>query len=436
MSLVLATLQLVFCGSIAVYEYKKKSIGVFLWAILLVIFAIPHFLGIVSNVNEYSEEILLQASLFFLAFQTIYMLTRIIVTRNVSKYALTYNENDDWQMNNEVTKVNFSRYFKISILVLLIFMVYFIVSFGKIFGFSWGQVYQASINNTSLIGKIMETLKDFNLIIYFSATGLLFASYMAKKRYHTIILTLIILYYTLATQNRIGILPLIVSIIAIFIYKHKKISIKQVIVLVFIGMVTVYSVYGILIFRHTGSIEKFREKYNFSSLNEEIINSIVNGEGELGLRNYFYYFISINNEFPGLGEGATYLRILLMFIPTKLSFGLKPSDFAITMSSAYTGDINNTNYSIHPTFLGDAYANFSWFGILLGFVWALFIYFLDKYINKKDYIPRTLLTVVWGTALIIIGRGSVYNGVYIGVTSTIIVCILNLFRNKKFVISK
>ena len=69
MNLMLAILQLVFCGSVTIFEYKRKSIGVFLWAILLVIFAIPHFVGIVSNVNKYSEEILIKASLFFLAFQ-------------------------------------------------------------------------------------------------------------------------------------------------------------------------------------------------------------------------------------------------------------------------------------------------------------------------------------------------------------------------------
>src|SRR5699024_9766995 len=112
------------------------------------------------------------------------------------------------------------------------------------------------------------------------------------------------------------------------------------------------------------------------------------------------------------------------------------TDFAITMSSAYTGNVNNVNYSIHPTFLGDAYANCSWFGILLGIIWALFIYFLDGYIYKKDYIPKTLLIVIWWTAFIIIGRGSVYNGVYIGITSTIIVSIINLFKNKKIIIGK
>ncbi len=298
-------------------------------------------------------------------------------------------------------------------------------------------MYLASINNGSMWKKIIELIKDFNVLIYFSVTGLLFTSFMAKKRTYTIIIALIIIYYSFVTKNRIGILPLIVSIIAIFIYTHNKISIKQIIILATIGILTLYTVYALLIYRHSGSMDNFVAQYhNFSDFNKEVANYIVNGEGELGLRNIFYYFISIDNNFPGLGEGATYWRIALMFIPTKLSFGLKPPDFAITMSSAYTGDMNNVNYSVHPTFFGDAYANYSWIGIFLGVLWAFIIYVIDKHIYIKDYITRTLLIVIWGTALIIVGRGSVYNGMYIGIISTIIVNILAIFRKKKIVFNK
>lgn len=434
MNLLLAISQLILCVVITIFEYKKRSIGMFLWAILLVIFSIPHFIGICMAANIYDKSVLQEASLFFIAFQVLYILSRIIITRKSYKYALIYDEKEDYELKQESTKFNFYRYFRINILVVIIFIIYFWLTFGKIIGLSWGQVYTASISATSLTKKVLEMIKDFNLILYFSVTGLLFVSYKADKKWCSLFIALVILYYTFTTQNRIGILPLIVSIINLFICKYKKVSIKQIIILGTIGIITVYSVYGILIFRHAGSVKNFIDKYDFSGFNKEVINSIVNGDGELGLRNYFYYFINIDNQFPGLGEGATYWRIALMFVPTKLSFGLKPEDFAVTMSSAYTGNMNNTTYSIHPTFLGDAYANYGWYGITLSMLWALIIYFLDQYIYGKEYILKELLITIWGTALIIVGRGSVYNGVYIGIMATIIVNIINIFKNTKIVI--
>ena len=69
MNLLLAISQLILCVVITIFEYKKRSIGMFLWAILLVIFSIPHFIGICMAANIYDKSVLQEASLFFIAFQ-------------------------------------------------------------------------------------------------------------------------------------------------------------------------------------------------------------------------------------------------------------------------------------------------------------------------------------------------------------------------------
>lgn len=432
MNLILSLIQLFVCMGINLKEYKNKSISIFFWAILLVIFSIPHTISVILGYNIYGKDTAIKASLFFLGFQTIYIITRLVILNKSKKFALINDFTDEETgLETEKLKINFDRYFYLNIIVGAVFLIYLILRFGRLSGFSWGEIYLASVNKSTLKDVILENLKNINQMIYFSVTGLIVICILSKKKIKTIILGTIILFYSMTTRNRITLLPLLVGIILVYVLKNKKITIKQLITLSLLGIFSVYIVYAILIFRHSGTINSFVRQYSFKEFNEAVFDSILNGDGELGLRNIFYYFINNDNNFEGFNEGATYKRILFMFVPTKLSFGMKPKDFAITMSSAYTGDIYNTTYSVHPTFLGDAYANFSWYGIFLGIIMALVMYILDNYIYKREYIDKILLMCLWGTCLIIIGRGSVYNGTYIGVMSTIIISIISLFKNKK-----
>ena len=98
------------------------------------------------------------------------------------------------------------------------------------------------------------------------------------------------------------------------------------------------------------------------------------------------------------------------------------------MSSAYTGNIYNTNYSVHPTFFGDLFANFNFYGVLFGIFWALFFLILDKYICKKNPIIANCLLVTWGTCFIIMARGSVYNSIFIGIVSIIVLAIIEKIK--------
>ena len=76
---------------------------------------------------------------------------------------------------------------------------------------------------------------------------------------------------------------------------------------------------------------------------------------------HFIIILAKNNNFPNFNQGHTYLRVLLFFIPESFSMGIKPPDFAVSMGSAYINNFSNTIYSMHPTFYGDLFANFSYF---------------------------------------------------------------------------
>lgn len=424
MLVILGILQLLLCIIILIYEYNNKSISVFFWAVLLLLFNIPHLLEIVVGITKYSESVFLKASIFVIGFEIIYILSRMVI--NSKKYSSIVSENEirNMDLDTKKNRQTFNKILKLNYLVFFIFTLYFLLRFDSIKNLSWGEIYQASLNANSLFDKILEFLKSLNHLLFFAVTGLLITTIYKKKKFSSCFIIFLILYYSFITRNRIALLPLLVSFILIIIIKNKKIKLKQMIYFSFLGMLCIYIVYAIWIFRHAGTLENFKSTYTMSSFNKEVFNAILNNDGELSLRKIFYYFIYIDNNFPGLQSGATYIRLLLMFIPSSLCFGIKPPDFAITMSSAYTGNLYNTLYSVHPTFYGDLFANFNFLGILFGLFWALFFKSLDKFLCKRNIITRCSLLVTWGSCFVIMARGSVYNSIFIGVVSTIILYIV------------
>lgn len=101
--------------------------------------------------------------------------------------------------------------------------------------------------------------------------------------------------------------------------------------------------------------------------------------------------------------------MLLVYLPTRWSLGLKPPDFAISMGHA-VGMLPGG--SVHPTLFGDCFANFNYFGMLMGVFWAYFVKLTDKiyiYFAKRNFLFGACVYILMCCYYVIIGRGSVYN---------------------------
>ncbi|MDO7204772.1 hypothetical protein Q5M85_12095 [Paraclostridium bifermentans] len=81
MSIILGIFQLISIIIIVVYEYTQKYISVFMWATLLILFGIPHFIAILFRKCNYSEYTMIRASVFVILFNLIYILSRIIISK-------------------------------------------------------------------------------------------------------------------------------------------------------------------------------------------------------------------------------------------------------------------------------------------------------------------------------------------------------------------
>jgi hypothetical protein len=150
---------------------------------------------------------------------------------------------------------------------------------------------------------------------------------------------------------------------------------------------------------------------------------ILDEKGELGLKNIFYYFIQKDNQFPNFGQGHTYIRMLLILIPSSFALGLKPPDFGLSMG--YAVDPTVSGFSTHPTLFGDCFGNLGDFGVLLGIFWALFVFFCDALVKKATSAFQLCLFTLFSSTFIIMGRGSVYNAFVIMVWGTLIVMFMH-----------
>jgi len=418
MNILMAFLQLITILVIAFFEYKRGSLSVFLWATLLVMFGIPHFASVLFGLHEYEPIVMMLASVFVILFNFMYLATRVIVVGR--KRGLHFGITEDF------ADLNTGGSLKDKVLVQVLFLGLFASAaiityysrkmFGGILDTSWGGLYAMSASPYDF-GSDIGSLRLASLYLLFASGGVVIPLWFQRRYASALAAMALIMYYALITRNRITILPLFVTLILIYMLENRRIGARQLVFLGLVGVLIIYVVYALRLFRHQGTVRSFLVGFSRADFNRSILEMILEGDGELGLRNVFYYFLSRNNDFPNFGRGHSYIRLFLIAIPTKYSLGLKPPDFAITMGSAYMNDYGNTTFSTHPTLYGDCYANLGWCGILLGIFWAIFASFADRLANRKNVVIRLALMVLCGCTYVIMGRGSVYNGAHWGLIS-------------------
>lgn len=398
MVLLLGILQFIIISMICIYELKRKSVSVFLWAVLLVMFGIMHMLSILLNTYEYSTNTMNEASIFVILFSSLYLITRYLTQR---KKDLIVEENIGSHEKNKDDEMKKFMYALFIGLIFIVFIRLIVLSrqAGGILNTSWGTMRET-------VGGYFSFSQIFIPIFFVCSSCMVIAIKLKNK---TIVITsiIIIVLEVIISRNRIEILPIFCSIIYSYILKNKKFTMKHITVLALIGILSIYFIYALRVFRHSGSIENFFETYNLVSFNKKVGEYLEDDSGELGLRKNMYFFIENDNNFEDFEKGHTYIRMALVLLPTSWSFGLKPNDFAITMGKAVLPTAQG--YSVHPTLFGDVYANFGFLGFFMGSFWAIFVLILDKIIIKSNRLLRLPISMICGIIYIIQARGSIYN---------------------------
>jgi len=422
----LGIVQFLLISLICVYEGKKKSPIIFLWATLFIMFGVMHLIESFSETDNFSQIVLCKASVFVIIFCLVYILFRVCVT-------LTRKEYSRLDYFKLIARINGSNEMKISYAIFYIFLLAIIVKLGA-YIYSVGGILNTSWANVRAYstGLSYGNYEQILNIIYYSFAGIGLYFLLSKKYFSGAVSIVACIVLVLITRQRVGVLPAIIVIMALYIFKLRHLSMKTIITVMVASIAVIYVIYGLRVFRHYGTLNSFFQDFNLNEFINNVNLQIATGNGELGLKKYFYYFIQNNNEFENFGEGHTYLRMFLIFIPTRWSFGIKPTDFALSMGAAVG---MASGGSMHPTLFGDCYANLGWIGaFVLAIFWVMYARIADKIIlSRASILEMNLLYVLYAVTYVFIGRGAVYNGFFFAAYGTVFILILSwLMRHIKW----
>ena len=391
-------IQFILISYILLKELTKKSPVVFMWATLFVMFAFPHLITCFTEDMNYPTSIYIASSVFVSGFCVLYILIRS--KKNVAFISLS----DEYKFEIKTTGIESSVFeylcFGLFLLAIIGYLVYVIRSEGGILNTSWSGAREIESGYISLSGLATR------IIFMFSGLSLFF--FLTKRRIKAAIVLLLFIVLVLVTRNRVQVLPVLIFFVSLYLIKIKRIKIKHIIIGLLLAIAAIYVVYAIRAFRYLGTLSNARLNFSWDYINTTIRGFIADRNGELGLRQYFYYFIQNKNNFEGFNKGYTYIRMLLVYVPRQLSFGIKPESFDLYMGKAI-GMV--AGGSTHPTLFGDCFGNMNWFGILLGGVWAVVSNGIDALITKqKENFFKIMIYFLASYSFVLIGRGSVYNG--------------------------
>lgn len=418
MNVIIATLQLFLMISVFLYEYKRKSPALFLWAVLLFLFGFSHFftvLGIITT--NYSDDVLFIASMFSLIFSSTYLFIRLLTKQR----RIIYQSSENILQSKFLGKI---------LMILLCFVVtiqlYDIYKYsGSFLESSWSLRREMNAENSSF------SLGFLSGYFYYTFASALLLFIVQKKKKLALITLCVLLIYSLISRQRISLLPIFISFLSYPIVSNKKLNIKTIFLFLFVGFISIYSIFALQLFRYGGSISNFLSDFNINSFSQDVLERISSGEGEFMLRDAFYFFIDHNNNFENFGEGHTYLRLLMFFVPSQWSLGIKPPDFAISMGTAWNPGVSG--FSMHPTLLGDLYANFDFWGAILGgTIWAGIVNITDRVIRKSPTYLKISFFLTASCQFVIVGRGSVYNALVAMIYSMLFLWLLHKLYLKKY----
>lgn len=421
MVIFLSAVQFALIVGILILEYNKKSPAMFLWATVFLMFGVMHFLSCLLGSNNYSDAVLNRASLFVIAFCIIYGGTRVLLLRGQVRSSYPFLSDRHLSALAKNTSSRTGAFYLIVLCAAVLFdILYMAVELGGLGNISWG--------GTRTLATSYMNFSQIISVLYLLLSGLLLYALMKKKYLLATFTAAVIFLKVIITRNRVEIIPLFACILAYYLIKHSRITLKMVIFCSISACLVIYVVYALRAYRWYGTIDNFVATFNFKAFNAQIAEFFRTDNGELGLRQWFYHFLDGNNNFENFGEFHTYRRILLTFIPTNFSFGLKPPDFAQSMGAAIGMAQGG---SMHPTLFGDVYANCGLLGIFMGAFWAAFVTLLDKVLQIfRNDIYLFFAYSVCSYAYVVMGRGAVYNGNVMMMYGLLLLLVVYAFKQK------
>ena len=398
MTIFLIVLSIFLTGFTFFYELRNKSVSVFLWAGLLVFFGFSHFSQVIDS--GYETDAINKVSIFVSLFCMLYLASRLMTRFVLHKPKLDiYNTYFGFPLN-EKYRVFAGWLFWILIFSTFLYSVLAIQYSGGITHLSKSMIYSFRSKNFLVLALNYLWQASVPITLYYL---------VSKNRRRFVICASCIVIKSIVAFTRTYLIELFVAIVLYWFFRGKRIKIKTIVICAIAGVLGIYAMYLLRGFRYYYNFSDFGS-VSFLELNQKALGFVYNRNGDLFLTNKFYQLVEYGKRVPGIIPGATYLRLLLLPIPSSLLFGLKPQDICISLGDFFGNSGRNAVlYTVTPTLFGDLYANFQMLGCLGGILWAAIVSMLDRICEKRKPVFKALTIMLVASAYINIARGSVYN---------------------------
>lgn len=402
---ILSGLTFVLC---ILLELKYRSPFVLFFLVLFVIFFIPNLIFLNGFAyNSYSKASIIKATLFITLVNSVYLFCRGLANSVFKR-----------RFNWVVTDFEISNLRKIILPALMLSLAG--LAIWTIGLFTLKNSFSAIEWTDTLNAGVYSSLGNSLL---FAGFGSIVLTYLTKSKFMLLLSLSISILSILLLRSRANLIPTAVPFLLLFLFRNNRVNLKLKYLLY--GLIFIFSVFLLQQFRYLGELSNFKTSETGVLVEKSFHQMFDNDHSEFALVNAFYKYVENNNNYPSFGEGNTYRRLFLFFVPTKLfdamGSDLKPRDFAIDMYAAYYDIPNNELGTMHPTFYGDLYANFGFTkGILFAFLLALLMsYFLEILARSSvNYFFFSLPSICF--SIIFLARGAIYNGVFIFLMSSFI----------------
>lgn len=405
---------LFICFLQVLLDIKNKSPFVLFTISSIFVVVLPHLTFVVPGV-KYQNYVYDEATLYMVVFFSIYFVCSLILSS-----WLRFNK---WF---EFDSVNISMR---SIYMLMLFnmasVAFFVYGISKfnlyflLYADWWSVVHSNSsvtllasyfsYATSSLALMCMFDIKNRFIIVSYCIFYIAFTVFILKTRgYLVAFLAPVFLYYLYSCR---------------YTLKSKLINISA-------------SVFGILFLfvftrmvRHGGDLSSvfLMDSSDFASLFE----SATSDGAEFNLINSFYLFIETGiNKLPEeFGRFDSIRRIMFFFLPTGF-LDLKPAEFSYVMHNVFFGSSQGSGLSLHPTIVGEAFANGGLLGVVIYPILIVVVFsFITKWILNSSwsyfYIgPASVLSLF-------LARGALYNAFVFFIGSILVVLFVILLLKFK-----
>jgi len=390
-------------------EIKFLSPTIIFWIALSGIFLLPHLIHCLF-LHTTNLDTLIKTTIFVSLFNFLYFFAKVLIIKSIRKKRYNWIFRNIYNFKNE--RVNHLLVLLYSIGLALWILGLLVAGFNPL---SAGWADTLNVNTVfSQIGNIL----------IFTSSGIILYNYLTGNTKTLIITIVLSLSCIILLRARILLIALLIPFLLLILYRNNKINIKLKFVLLILTFT--FLLFFLQAFRWSGGINKFTLQKIPSIITTSLYN-ITGTHGEFHLVTEFYTIVEKKNITKNFGEGRTYWRLALFWLPSPLipehlKF-VKPRDFAIDMYNLVHKTPENNRGTTHPTFYGDLFANFGWSGFFMAIFWAFVTEFFDQLFRNNQSKFVFMLGNI-STFYIIIARGAIYNGSFTMIITLFIISIL------------